>query len=68
MLDMSFPDTPADTVSTTFFRSQLQANCLGVGLQCSEGFENSYMVDYSGKLGERFWMYTSLTGSPKVHI
>jgi hypothetical protein len=61
MLDMSFPDTPTDTVSTQFFRSQLQANCLGVGLQCSEEFENSYCVDYSGKLGERFWMYTSLT-------
>jgi hypothetical protein len=61
MLDQSFPDTAINTMAESFFRSQLQANYLGVGLQCIESFETSYQVDFSGKLGERFYTHTDIT-------
>jgi hypothetical protein len=45
-LDQSWPDTAVNTTDPTFFRSQLQANQLDVLLQCTESFENSYMIDF----------------------
>jgi hypothetical protein len=60
MIDQQFPDTPVNTTTASFFRSQLQADDLGVGFQCSDSFENSYMVDFSGKIGERFYTHTDI--------
>jgi hypothetical protein len=59
--DMNWPDTPINTTSESFFRSQLQANQLDVLLQCSDEFENSYMLHFSGKNGERYYTPTDIT-------
>jgi hypothetical protein len=61
MLDQSIPDTPIDTTSETSFRGELQVNLLGTGLNCSESFENNFMVDYSGAPNERYFTHTDIT-------
>jgi hypothetical protein len=60
-LDMNWPDTPINITTESFFRSQLQANQLEVLLQCSEEFENSYMINFSYKLGEWYFTPTNIT-------
>jgi hypothetical protein len=60
-LDQSFPDTGVDTTSDAFFRSQLEANQLGTLLQCTQAFENSYQIKYSGVTGERYFTPTDVT-------
>jgi hypothetical protein len=60
-LDMNWPDTPINTTTESFFRSQLQAKQLDVLLQCSDEFENSYMVNVSGRLSERYYTPTDIT-------
>jgi hypothetical protein len=60
-LDMSWPDTAVNTTEPQYFRSQLEANMLDEPLQCANEFENSYMVDYSGKREERYFTHTDIT-------
>ncbi|GHU20178.1 hypothetical protein FACS189472_11090 [Alphaproteobacteria bacterium] len=60
-LDQSWPDTAVNTTEPQYFKSQLEANLLGEPLQCSNQFENSYMVNYSGKKHERYYTHTDIT-------
>jgi hypothetical protein len=61
MLDQSFPDTAVNTTDPAFYKSQLEVNLLGEPLQCTESFENSYMLDFSGKPNERFFTHSDDT-------
>jgi hypothetical protein len=50
-----------NTTDPAFFRQQSQGAGLDTVLQCSNSFENSYTLDFSGREDERFYTYTDIT-------
>jgi hypothetical protein len=61
VMGVNLPERGVNTTDPSFFRQQLQHAQLDTILQCSNSFENSYTLDFSGKSNERYFTYTDIT-------